>query len=573
MTENQPVLRITSDEINCLVHSFLLDSGFKHTAFSLAMEGRLENSPNFSKQIPRGELVDLLSKSLLYQEVECHWKADHLALNCRAEFSLLQPHVCSLEAPKPKSVWLQPQPAYPRWPLGQSNRANGVNGVVTEGKRKASPFSGTDEPAEKRLRRDTDDMEVDFPSVEKPKPLRQQGPGDNETNPDAIIVLPGHEAEVFVCAFNPTRQSILVTGAKDAGVNLWDLPYPPAITSPDFARAPGPPLRLEHFANVDQGDLTALHWNAEGTLIAIGSYDSVLRVCTDSGDLYFSNTQHQGPILAVRFSQNGKWLVTASLDGTACLWDVHAKELKTQYRAHTGCCLDIDWISDTLFATCSADHFIHIMDIARADPVKTLSGHTNEINEIKCNSSGTHLASCSDDMTARIWKVGSDINPISISTSGAGENNSISAPTEGPSDAIVLIGHKHSVTLVGWCPKPPAGTHEIVATASWDGIARLWDSVTGECLHVFEDHKLPIYTLRFSPTGRWVATGSSDGWLHIYDVQARKLAWSWFSGFEKPAVYQIDWQTGDNLDRIALALECWKVAVIDVSKVPALQAK
>ncbi|KAJ7235085.1 WD40 repeat-like protein [Mycena haematopus] len=558
MAENHPLLRMTSDEVNCLVYAFLIDSGFKHTAFSLAMEGRLENSPHFSKHIPRGELVDLLSKSLLYQEVECHWKADHLALNCKAEFTLLQPHVCSLEPPKPKSIWQQP--AQVRWPLGQSNRANGV----TDGKRKASPFSGAEEPAEKRLRREPepDDMEVDFPSVEKPKSVRQQGPGDNETNPDAVIILPGHEAEVFVCAFNPTRQSILVTGSKDAGVNLWDLPYPPAITSPNFARPPGPPHRLEHFANVEQGDLTALHWNAEGTLIAIGSYDSVLRVCTDSGELYFSHGQHQGPILAVRFSKDGRWLVTASLDGTACLWDVNAKELKTQYRAHSGCCLDVEWVSNTLFATCSADHFIHVMDIARADPVKTFSGHTNEVNEIKCNSSGTRLASCSDDMTARIWNV-SDIS--------SGES-SISA-SESSSQPVVLIGHKHSVTLIGWCPNQPGDTNEIVATASWDGISRLWDSVTGESLHVFEDHKLPIYTLKFSPTGRWVATGSSDGWLHVYDVKARKLTWSWFAGVEKPAVYQIDWQTGDNLDRIALALECWKVAVIDVSRIPALQAK
>jgi transducin (beta)-like 1 len=55
--------------------------------------------------------------------------------------------------------------------------------------------------------------------------------------------------------------------------------------------------------------------------------------------------------------------------------------------------------------------------------------------------------------------------------------------------------------------------------------------------------------------------------------QARKLTWSWFAGVEKPGVYEIDWQADENLDRIALALECWKVAVIDVSKVPALQGK
>ncbi|KAF7328816.1 F-box-like/WD repeat-containing protein TBL1Y [Mycena venus] len=562
MAENRPVLRITADELNCLVYAFLVDSGkrFKHTAFSLAMEGRLENSPNFSKHIPRGELVDLLSKSLLYREVECHWKADHLALNCKAEFTLLEPHVCSLEPPKPKSIWRAP--AYIHRPLSQSNLINGV--LDASGKRKASP-SLDGGPAEKRARRDLDGMDIDSHGPEsaamtlKPK-VRQQGPGDNETNPNAILVLPGHEAEVFVYPEMPWS----ISGTFHT---------PPSITSPDFARSPGPPHQLERFGASDQADLTALHWNAEGTLIAIGSYDSVLRVFTDTGELYFEHTRHQGPVFAVRFSKDGRWLLTASLDGTAGLWDVHAKGLYTQYQVHKGCCLDIDWISDTLFASCSADQLIYIMQIGNTEPVKTLSGHGNEINQIKCNPAGTRLASCSDDMTARIWKV--DDIPRLGSMSNGGENNansiSISASESSADQSVVLIGHKHSVTSIAWCSDYPAGTHEIIATASWDGTARLWDSVTGECLHVFQDHKLPVYTLKFSPTGRWIASGSSDGWLHVYDVKERKLTWSWFAGFEKPGVYEIDWQTGENLDRIVLALECWKVAVIDVSKIPALQ--
>ncbi|KAJ7110376.1 WD40 repeat-like protein [Mycena crocata] len=561
MAENVSALRMTADEINCLVHQFLLDSGFKHTAFSLSMEAHLENSPNFSKHIPRGELVDLLCKSLLYREVEAHWRGDHLALNCKAGFSLLEPHVCSLEPPKLKSL---PLPlTYTQRPLGHSNRLNSVS----DGKRKASP-SG-DGPAEKRLRRDGDDVDMDLyrsPDKKPAKPrIRQQGPADTETDPRSILVLEGHDSEVFVCAFNPVKQSVLVTGSKDAVVNLWDLPYPPPMSSTDFAQPPtGPPRRLEHFGSPDQGDLTALHWNTEGTLVAIGSYDTVLRVCTADGDLYFSHTQHEGPIFAVRFSKNGKWLLTASLDCTACLWDVTTKELHTQYRAHTDCCLDVDWLSDTLFGSCSADQLIHIMEIGKPQPVKTLSGHTNEINQIKCNPSGTRLASCSDDMSARIWKVDN------ISTSGD------SIPGLGGPDSdssLLLVGHKHSVSTIGWCPNTPAGTNEILATSSFDGTARLWDSVTGECLKVFTDHKRPVYALKFNPTGRWIATGSGDGWLHVYDVKAREMAWSWFAGFDKPGVFEIDWQVGENLDRIALALECRNVAIIDVTKVPALQKK
>ncbi|KAJ7069045.1 WD40 repeat-like protein [Mycena belliarum] len=548
--DNEPMIRMTADEINCLVYAFLVDSGFKHTAFSLCMEGRLDNSPNFSKHIPRGELVDLLSKALLYREVESHWKADDLAVNCKAGFTLLDPHICSLDPPKLNSVPLSI--TYTQRPL-------------ESGKRKASP---SEDGPDKRARREGDDIDVStFRSSDKsplkPK-IRLQGPSDTITDPKAILLLPGHESEVFVCAFNPVKKNLLVTGSKDAVVNLWDLPVPPQPSASEYAQPPGLPHQLEHFSSAEQGDLTALHWNHDGTLIAIGSYDSVLRVCTDTGELYLRHEQHQAPIFAVRFSKNGQWLLTASLDGTACLWDVEQRCLETQFRTHKDCCLDIDWISDTMFASCSADQQVHVMQIFKKDPIKIFAGHTNEINQIKCNPRGTRLASCSDDMTARIWCIDDIDAPVDEGVPGP-ENQS-----QSPDQVLVLAGHKHSVSTIGWCPHHPAGTHEILATSSFDGTARLWDSVTGECLQVFTDHKRPIYTLKFSPSGRHVATGSGDGWLHVYDVVERVLAWSWFAGFDKPGVFEIDWQSGEGLDRIALALECRTVAVIDAGKIPAL---
>lgn len=38
-------------------------------------------------------------------------------------------------------------------------------------------------------------------------------------------------------------------------------------------------------------------------------------------------------------------------------------------------------------------------------------------------------------------------------------------------------------------------------------------------MKVFTDHARPVYALSFSPDGRWVGTGSGDGWLHLYNVK------------------------------------------------------
>jgi WD40 repeat protein len=64
-------------------------------------------------------------------------------------------------------------------------------------------------------------------------------------------------------------------------------------------------------------------------------------------------------------------------------------------------------------------------------------------------------------------------------------------------------------------------TNDFISRSSFDGTARLWDSVTGECLHVFREHRRPLYALKFSPDGKLIATGSGDGWMHIYRTRVR----------------------------------------------------
>lgn len=122
-----------------------------HSAFVLHAEGRLDKSTHFGKHVPRGELVELLSKALLYSEVEAHWRGNTLTTNCKSPFSLLEHHVCSLDPTLPPSVHFNPPPA-------AEIPAVYTNGLNAE-KRKASTPASEEAPKEKRAR--TEDMDVD----------------------------------------------------------------------------------------------------------------------------------------------------------------------------------------------------------------------------------------------------------------------------------------------------------------------------------------------------------------------------------------------------------------------------
>ncbi|KAF9074948.1 WD40-repeat-containing domain protein [Rhodocollybia butyracea] len=564
-------IQITSDEINRLIYSYFRDSGFEHSAYTLVKEAQLERSAVFKIHVPRGELVELLSKALLYTEVECHFNGSETAVECKAKFSLLESHTCSPNPPESHSFIapIFPPPVIMSAPPVQTN---GVFQDSSSTKRKSSPPPRNVTPAEKRPRKEANDMDVDTPEPE-PKPKagpsnksskaknskkqRVQGPADDVTDPNAITLLSGHTTEVFVCAFNPVKYNLLASGSKDAVVKIWKLPDPTNPSAPAED-----PVTIDYFSKEDARDLTCLSWNSAGTLLAIASYDCKLRICDIAGSMYYENDKHQGPIFTTRFSPSGRWLLTASLDGTSCLWDVAGKRLHRQYSAHEDCCLDVDWINDNMFASCGADRQVHIFSVDEDKAIKTFGGHTDEINQIKCNPSGTRLASCSDDMTTRIWNVSNISSSSEDLIPGLGSTSD---------KAILLEGHRHSVSTIGWY-RLPGVENELIATGSFDGATRLWDSVTGRCLHAFSDHARPVYALDISPNNQWLTTGGGDGWLHIYDLRSYAKLWSWFAGAEKPGVFEIHWQThnGNKVDRIGMALECRAAGVVDLRKVPAI---
>lgn len=95
--------------------------------------------------------------------------------------------------------------------------------------------------------------------------------------------------------------NIISHSSRDTVVHLWNVPEarPPSTQIPPKI---GPPLTLACSSKSEQGDLTSLDWTQDGSLLAIGSYDAILRVCTAGGELYFSHTQHEVGVPAVTWA-------------------------------------------------------------------------------------------------------------------------------------------------------------------------------------------------------------------------------------------------------------------------------
>jgi transducin (beta)-like 1 len=106
------------------------------------------------KHIPRGELIELLIKALLYTEVEAHWRGNNdMTGNCTTGFSLLESHVCSLNPSIKPTVKLSANPT-PVPIIASSQPASASEPSDSAPKRKASTPVAEEGHSEKRQKTD-----------------------------------------------------------------------------------------------------------------------------------------------------------------------------------------------------------------------------------------------------------------------------------------------------------------------------------------------------------------------------------------------------------------------------------
>ena len=146
------------------------------------------------------------------------------------------------------------------------------------------------------------------------------------------------------------------------------------------------------------------------------------------------------------------------------------------------------------------DTTIKIWDWELGELERTVKGHTRAVLDVDYGGprGGTLLASCSSDLTIKLWD-----------------------PSDEYKNIRTLPGHDHSVSAIRFIPSGSAGaplSGNLLVSASRDETLRIWDVTTGYCIKTLRGHSDWVRDVSPSSDGRWLLSVGEDRTARIWDA-------------------------------------------------------
>ncbi|EAX09741.1 chromatin assembly factor 1 subunit B [Homo sapiens] len=150
--------------------------------------------------------------------------------------------------------------------------------------------------------------------------------------------------------------------------------------------------------------------------------------------------------------------------------------------------------------------------------LSNLARHTKAVNVVRFSPTGEILASGGDDAVILLWKVNDNKEPEQIAFQ---DEDEAQLNKENWTVVKTLRGHLEDVYDICW-----ATDGNLMASASVDNTAIIWDVSKGQKISIFNEHKSYVQGVTWDPLGQYVATLSCDRVLRVYSIQKKRVAFN-----------------------------------------------
>lgn len=292
--------------------------------------------------------------------------------------------------------------------------------------------------------------------------------------------LKGHQGKVLSLAWANDKRHI-VSSSQDGKVLVWD-----AFT-----------MNKEYVICMPTTWVMSCAYSPSGGFVACGGLDNKCMV--------YPLTLDQDPVLKKKlvathtsylacclFNFSDHQLLTGSGDSTCVLWDIESAQIIQSFHGHAGDVLSISLSpSETghVFISGGCDRCANVWDVRSGQCVQVFQGHESDVNCVRFHPSGDAFATASDDATIRLFEL--------------------------RADRELAVYEKDSV-LFGCNAVDFSLSGRLLFGGYSDHVVHVWDVLKGHRINMLYGHENRISSLRTSPDGTAICTGSWDTVLRIW---------------------------------------------------------
>jgi WD40 repeat protein len=279
------------------------------------------------------------------------------------------------------------------------------------------------------------------------------------------------------------------------------------------------------------GLIHSVAFSNDGKFLATASVDGTVKIwdfATGKESQVLKGATPSSPVNCVAFNKDGTIVATASADKMIRLWNPKDGKSTKELKGHTEGVSSISFSPDgTILASGGADKTVRIWDVKDAKELKNLGAHKESVYSVVFSTDGTQLASCGNDGIIKVWSVKEqkelksmmvDLPKPVVKIEPKKEEVKVEKDKKEPKKKDMVKKEdpkelRDAFTAVAFTPDGKQ-----ILSVGHDKFLRYWSIADGKETKKLGPTKDWIFGLAVSKDGKSVATAGYGGSLRVYDI-------------------------------------------------------